>query len=87
MLQMWIMVWVTALVGLVGMAAIAWAAQRLPYAPHCPRCRGLTAGQAARQRVDRLWAMALATPVRRCEQCGWTGRMRWRVAAQRVSRS
>ena len=61
---------------------------RLPYAPECPRCRAVT-GQppAPAGALDRLFGLLSATPVRDCARCGWAGRMRWRLAAQRAERT
>ena len=57
---------------------------RLPYAPECPHCRAVTSAHLGGGVVDRLCAMAAATPVRSCARCGWAGRMRWKLAPQRV---
>jgi hypothetical protein len=71
---------------------LPWAAvhylARLPYAPACPRCRMVTGQPSAREGwFDRLAATVSATPVRTCARCGWAGRMRWRIAVERVRRS
>lgn len=57
---------------------------RLPYAPECPCCRTVTAQAPVHGAVDRLCALLTATPVRTCARCGWAGRMRWRIAHERV---
>lgn len=60
---------------------------RLPEAPACPVCRKVTCKREAAARpsaADRFWAVAAATPVRRCTTCGWEGRMRWRWAVQKT---
>jgi hypothetical protein len=62
-------------------------AQHLPYAPDCPRCRTMTYGVPRLAALDRLWALVVHTTVRRCGACGWSGRMRWRWATQRVQNS
>jgi len=72
--------WVVALLGLCVGVAMARQLVRLPYAPQCPRCRRVTADDPSLLAADRLWAFAMATPVRRCGACGWSGRMRWRLA-------
>lgn len=59
---------------------------RLPYAPECPHCRSVTGPPAHTGVADRLWASVAATPVRTCGRCGWAGRMRWKVAAERAGR-
>lgn len=65
-----------------------WAAShylaRLPYAPECPSCRAVTTPPGRAGALDRLYALAAATCVRRCGRCGWAGRMRWRLAEQRA---
>ncbi len=72
------------------MLVAPWAAQhylaRLPYAPECPRCRSVTSPPASVGALDRLYALLAATSVRRCGRCGWGGRMRWRLAEERVRR-
>lgn len=57
---------------------------RLPYAPECPHCHAVTGQTAAHGAIDRVCALLAATPVRHCSRCGWTGRMRWRLAHERV---
>ncbi|HEX8694302.1 MAG TPA: hypothetical protein VF746_17915 [Longimicrobium sp.] len=70
--------------------ALPWAAahylSRLPYAPECPLCRAVTVDPGRTGVLDRVCAVAATTPVRRCARCGWAGRMRWRLAAERVRR-
>jgi hypothetical protein len=58
---------------------------RLPYAPECPHCRTVTGAQAARGRLERAYERLTATALRSCAQCGWAGRMRWRLAPQQVA--
>ena len=57
---------------------------RLPFAPGCPHCSAITSTRVSEGRLDRLCAMAAATPVRSCSRCGWAGRMRWKLAPQRA---
>lgn len=57
---------------------------RLPYAPACPYCREVTQPGSGATVVDRAWARIAATAVRRCGRCGWSGRMRWRLAPGRT---
>ncbi|HEX8904760.1 MAG TPA: hypothetical protein VF771_07965 [Longimicrobiaceae bacterium] len=78
-----------AIVLVVGiLAVVPWTlthyVHRLPYAPECPHCRAVTAQAPAHGPVDRVCALLAATPVRHCARCGWTGRMRWRLAHERV---
>jgi len=54
----------------------------LPYAPDCPACRGVTSQPARTSRLDRFLSRCGGAAPRRCSRCGWTGRMRWRLAAQ-----
>ncbi len=72
-----------AVVAAPGLAALYLA--RLPFAPECPHCRAVTSPHRGRGTVDRLVAMAAATPVRKCVRCGWAGRMRWKLAPQRAA--
>jgi hypothetical protein len=80
---------IVLLVALAAFAAPAAAALylgRLPYAPECPHCRAVTSGaRGGGTRLDRLCALAAATPVRSCARCGWAGRMRWKLAPQRAA--
>lgn len=70
------------------LAALMLAAQHLgalPYAPGCPACRGVTAQSVQPSQMDRVLARGGAD-ARECPRCGWTGRMRWRLAEERVRR-
>lgn len=58
----------------------------LPYAPDCPACKCVTAQPVHPGRIDRLFAHVGGADVRHCPRCGWSGRMRWRLAAERVKR-
>ena len=77
---------IVLVIGIV--AAVPWTlshyVHRLPYAPECPCCRAVTAQSAAHGWIDRACALLAATPVRHCARCGWAGRMRWRLAHERV---
>jgi hypothetical protein len=80
---------VTAIVLAVGVAVLVpWTlthyVHRLPYAPECPHCRTVTAQAPVHGVLDRLCALVAATPVRHCARCGWAGRMRWRLAHERI---
>jgi hypothetical protein len=57
---------------------------RLPYAPECPKCAAVTGQRPARTAVERACAALTASAVRSCTRCGWAGRMRWRLAPERV---
>ena len=59
---------------------------RLPYAPECPACKSVTSQRARTSRVDGLLARRASVSARHCTRCGWSGRMRWRLAAERVKR-
>ena len=59
---------------------------RLPYAPECPRCKAVTGQPERLGVVDRVISVLAATPVRHCGRCGWAGRMRWKLAAERARR-
>ncbi|HEX9938550.1 MAG TPA: hypothetical protein VGB15_15540 [Longimicrobium sp.] len=73
---------------LIALAATPWVAShyvgRLPYAPECPYCNAVTGQTAPHGWIDRIFATAAATPVRSCSRCGWAGRMRWRLAQERI---
>jgi hypothetical protein len=72
----------------LALGASLYAAQylvALPFAPECPACRGVTAHPPRTSALDRLLARGGAD-ARRCPRCGWSGRMRWRLAAERVRR-
>ena len=58
---------------------------RLPWAPECPHCRAVTGQRPADDRLEDLYARLTATAAHTCTRCGWAGRMRWRLAAERVS--
>ena len=74
---------------LVAVALAPWLLARwvgrLPYAPECPHCRAVTGGHAPRGALDRAYERVTATAIRSCAACGWAGRMRWRLAPQRVA--
>jgi hypothetical protein len=73
-----------ALLGALTFAAYHLSA--LPYAPECPACRGVTAHAARLSRMDRVLARCGGADARHCPRCGWSGRMRWRLAEERVPR-
>lgn len=58
----------------------------LPYAPMCPTCHGVTTQAVFVSRVDRLLTNCGGGDARLCPRCGWHGRMRWRLAVERVRR-
>jgi len=58
----------------------------LPWAPECPTCKCVTSRPARTGRLDRLFAQLGGAELRQCTRCGWSGRMRWRLAAERVRR-
>jgi hypothetical protein len=58
----------------------------LPYAPECPTCKCVTAQPLRPRRIDRVLTQMGGAEVRHCPRCGWSGRMRWRLAAERVPR-
>jgi len=58
---------------------------RLPVAPECPHCRTVTGGHVPRGALERACARLTATAMHTCARCGWAGRMRWRLAPQRVA--
>jgi len=59
---------------------------RLPYAPECPHCQTVTVTGRRRAHgpLDRVYEALTETAVRTCTRCGWAGRMRWRLAPERV---
>jgi hypothetical protein len=79
----------TAIMMAVLLGASYLAAQylwSLPYAPECPACKCVTGQPTRTSRVDRLLARRASVSARHCPRCGWSGRMRWRLAAERVPR-
>lgn len=74
-----------ALLGTVSVYAVHHLAH-LPYAPECPTCRATTAQPSRTSRMDRVLARFSGADTRRCPRCGWSGRMRWRLAAERARR-
>ena len=58
----------------------------LPWAPDCPACKCVTSQTSRTSRADRLLAQLGGADARHCPRCGWAGRMRWRLAAERVTR-
>ena len=81
-----ITMWILAAAMAVATAYAAHHLARLPYAPDCPACRSVTAQSVRTSRVDRALARYSGADARRCPRCGWTGRMRWRLAVERVPR-
>jgi hypothetical protein len=84
LLLMWMVVLAVLLLGLT-----AWVAHQLaslPYAPECPTCRGVTTHRVRLSRMDRLLSRLGNADNRHCGRCGWNGRMRWRLAEERVRR-
>jgi hypothetical protein len=76
---------------LVGMVlAASWLAAHylvnLPFAPECPACKCVTAQRPGASRADRLFAQLSGADARQCTRCGWSGRMRWRLAEERVKK-
>lgn len=78
----------TGIVGvlLAGSAYAVHQLSSLPYAPSCPTCRGMTTRSVRLSRMDRMFATCGGADARLCPRCGWQGRMRWRLATQRVRR-
>jgi hypothetical protein len=84
---MLLLLWMVIVAGLLlGMSAyVTHQLTSLPYAPECPTCRGVTTNRVRLSRMDRLLARSGADN-RHCPRCGWNGRMRWRLAEERVRR-
>ena len=82
------MLWVAILMALLlGMTTfVVRQLASLPYAPACPVCHGMTTHSAHPSRMDRVLARCGGADHRHCPRCGWTGRMRWRLAAVRARR-
>ena len=74
--------------GVAAIVAGMWVALRylatLPFAPECPICRSVTHQRVRASAFDRMAARAVAADTRECPRCGWSGRMRWRVATEQV---
>jgi hypothetical protein len=73
---------------LVAVMAVPWVLARylgqLPYAPECPHCSTVTGQRPAQGTFERAYEALTASAVRTCTRCGWAGRMRWRLAPERV---
>ena len=83
---MLLLLWMGIVVLLLGLSVyVAQQLTSLPYAPECPTCRGVTTHRVRLSRMDRLLARGGADN-RLCPRCGWSGRMRWRLAAERARR-
>jgi hypothetical protein len=82
------MLWI-GFVLLVGVMAAPWVLTRcvgrLPYAPGCPHCSTVTGQRPPQGAFERAYSALTASGVRTCTRCGWAGRMRWRLAPERVS--
>lgn len=82
------MLWIGFVLLIVGMAAAPWVLTRyvgrLPYAPECPHCSSVTGQRPAQGPVERAYEALTGSAVRSCTRCGWAGRMRWRLAPERV---
>lgn len=82
--------WIGFVLAVAAMVAVAapWVLGRylgrLPYAPECPHCHTVTGQLPARGALERACAALTASAVRSCARCGWAGRMRWRLAPERV---
>jgi hypothetical protein len=81
------MLWIGFAV-LIAVMAAPWVLTHyvghLPYAPECPHCSSVTGQRPAYGAVDRAYEALTASAVRTCTRCGWAGRMRWRLAPERV---
>jgi hypothetical protein len=83
MLVLFLSTGLVVLLGALTFAVVHLSA--LPYAPECPACRGVTSHPVRLSRMDRVLARGGAD-ARHCPRCGWSGRMRWRLAEERVRR-
>ncbi len=78
------MVWALALVS-IALSAVAVAhLAHLPVAPQCPDCRTLTGQSTRTTTLDRFFGQMANAAARECPRCGWSGRMRWRLAVRRT---
>ena len=57
---------------------------RLRCARRCPHCHTVTGQLPPRGPLERAYGALTASAVRSCTRCGWAGRMRWRLAPERV---
>ncbi|MBA4156306.1 MAG: hypothetical protein H0X65_02395 [Gemmatimonadetes bacterium] len=60
--------------------------RQLPDAPLCPGCRALTAERGETELTAVLLPMLAATVICECARCGWSGRMRLRLAPEGARR-
>lgn len=81
---------VTMAIAMLTLLGASWLAAHylwhLPYAPDCPACKCVTGQPPRISRVDGLLARGGSVSTRHCPRCGWSGRMRWRLAEERVRR-
>lgn len=76
-------IWTTVALALALSAYALFELAHLPVAPACPQCRTLTGHRRAGP-LDRTFAALANAAARECPRCGWTGRMRWRLALRRT---
>ncbi|HYJ80794.1 MAG TPA: hypothetical protein VEW03_14365 [Longimicrobiaceae bacterium] len=84
-MPLWFPLVLLLLAAAASLAAMRYLAH-LPDAPDCPRCRAVTGQAYVAGPIDRLCSRLAATPLRLCPRCRWVGRMRWRLAGERVPR-
>jgi hypothetical protein len=74
-----------AFVALFGLlVATYWYLDRLPIAPACPACRSVTRSTGWDWPGLYLLPRFSVTFLAECARCGWSGRMRLRLAPQSV---
>jgi hypothetical protein len=76
----WVVVAALLFAPILGVQYVA----QLPYAPQCPRCRSVTGQVGAPGAFDRVLGLLAGVLARSCTQCGWVGRMRWRLSPNRL---
>lgn len=77
-------IWVLVALSLAASAYTVVHLAHLPVAPACPECRSVTGHRLRITALDRLFGAFANAAARECPRCGWSGRMRWRLALRRT---
>lgn len=78
------MVWALMALSAVLAVSAVFHLAHLPVAPQCPDCRTVTTILGRPTLLDRVLGQLGNAAARECTRCGWSGRMRWRLALQRT---
>ena len=78
------LLWMTMLLSAAASVCAVYHLSHLPVAPACPDCRTVTGQPRRTTLLDRLFGRIGNAAARECPRCGWSGRMRWRLALHRT---